>query len=913
MPSPLLPRTRLYWPIIIGILPALAIGMWAQKPLFAGYVRAANAFAETGTTWSGLSVALPDLGPASLLVLRLIAAFAHTDAAVRFGLVLFGVLASMGAALVVARSVEGRLGEMQAMWCVAAIALNPGLMLVNGLLGPFDIAAALCVLIATIALARGNLAAACFGALAGSAFTPVPLALVALLVFAPLLYHGEARARAWRQCARGSAAGLALLALSAAFFAADYHPIEGLAWLVGHYPDGITSYHFNTAGAFNIYALFGAMWQPERIGMWGYAILAAFAIGTGAAYVRERRPEHAPLTVFLLMFALFIFAPRVFAPQLAYAVVLAPLTLALGKRAVAATLVLAATLSVNAICVALKLNIPLAQHGLALLNVAAFFLLAHAFATKLQPGLDLSTPIARAQPVQPLAASDEAANEDPKGARMTVLDYTSVTGLMIVFLASAYFQFWEPPSKNFDEIYYVRAGAEYLQHKEIFESTHPPLTKLIIAASMLVGGDKPFGWRLFNLLVGTLQIGVVYLFARRWLRSSTFAALAAAMVAFDGFHFAQSRIATPEITVAFFTMLTLYCFYRYWTAGSAAGVISVPLTNVWRHLAMAALIGAPSGSALFWYASPAARTLAGAYISLVAFALTTFMAYRRTVRSDPAQREPSRWFWATTISMGALASCKWNGLFTLAALVAIFAFVQLYRRVRERDSWGRFAGVPVVAFLPSIIAVAATMYLTAYIPYFFLGHGIDEFISLQQGMYRYHSTLVATHPYSSVWWQWPLILRPIAYYLHDTSSAANPCCIAIIFALPNPITWWTGLISVPYAAVIGWIERNKGATLLAAAYFAQWLPWIFSPRLSFEYHFFPNAALIALANAFLLQRLWTRAPTPYRRGVRFAIAAYACAALAAFVYWYPVVAGLPLNKGAYDARMLHWLMGNRWT
>jgi len=32
----------------------------------------------------------------------------------------------------------------------------------------------------------------------------------------------------------------------------------------------------------------------------------------------------------------------------------------------------------------------------------------------------------------------------------------------------------------------------------------------------------------------------------------------------------QSRIATPEITVAFFSLLTLYAFYRLWLATQVA-------------------------------------------------------------------------------------------------------------------------------------------------------------------------------------------------------------------------------------------------------------------------------------------------------------------------------------------------------
>ena len=58
----------------------------------------------------------------------------------------------------------------------------------------------------------------------------------------------------------------------------------------------------------------------------------------------------------------------------------------------------------------------------------------------------------------------------------------------------------------------------------------------------------------------------MYLFAKRLLGSTLFAAVRAAMLVLDGMHFTQSRIATPEITVAFFSLSTLYAFYRFWLA-----------------------------------------------------------------------------------------------------------------------------------------------------------------------------------------------------------------------------------------------------------------------------------------------------------------------------------------------------------
>src|ERR1700684_3865366 len=82
-------------------------------------------------------------------------------------------------------------------------------------------------------------------------------------------------------------------------------------------------------------------------------------------------------------------------------------------------------------------------------------------------------------------------------------------------------------------------------------------------------GETGVGWRFLNVVVGALMVGVLYLFAKRLTGSTLFAAVATGMLLFAGFHYVQSRIATPEITVAFFSLTTLYAFYRVWTASAA--------------------------------------------------------------------------------------------------------------------------------------------------------------------------------------------------------------------------------------------------------------------------------------------------------------------------------------------------------
>jgi len=208
----------------------------------------------------------------------------------------------------------------------------------------------------------------------------------------------------------------------------------------------------------------------------------------------------------------------------------------------------------------------------------------------------------------------------------------------------------------------------------------------------------------------------------------------------------------------------------------------------------------------------------------------------------------------------------------------------------------------------TMFVVGGAVYTLCYVPYFFLGHNFVDMVALQHGMYWYHSTLVATHPYASQWWQWPILERPISYYYHDFRTGAalqdgTACCVAEIIALPNPLVWWLGLFSVPFIGVLAYVERNKGYALLFVAYFVQWLPWIGSPRIAFEYHFYPNLAIIVLANAILLQRLWNwRAAEPFGR---IGVGAYAVVVVAAFVFFYPVLAGHAIPYDAWNARM--WL------
>ena len=80
----------------------------------------------------------------------------------------------------------------------------------------------------------------------------------------------------------------------------------------------------------------------------------------------------------------------------------------------------------------------------------------------------------------------------------------------------------------------------------------------------------------------------------------------------------------------------------------------------------------------------------------------------------------------------------------------------------------------------------------------------------------------------------------------------------------------------------------------------QWLPWAHSPRLLFEYHFFPNLAIIVLCDAILIQRIAKRW---WKSDAHWYVGAYAVCVIAMFAYFYPVVAGTKVTYDQWYARM----------
>ena len=305
----------------------------------------------------------------------------------------------------------------------------------------------------------------------------------------------------------------------------------------------------------------------------------------------------------------------------------------------------------------------------------------------------------------------------------------------------------------FDEIYHGRTAYEFIHHMTVYEWTHPPLGKVFIGIGILLYGMVPFGWRIAGTVFGIIMIPIIYIFARRMLKHSWLAAVVCLIFTFDFMHFVQTRISTIDVYVTFFIMLMYYFMYKYYT--------------------------------MSFYDTPIKKTLIPLGLSGIFF--------------------------------GFAVASKWTGLYGGMGLAIIF-FYTMYRRYDEYryamskpkgetsgiahkkiiDEFSRNVTITIAFCVVMFVVVPALIYTMSYIPYFNTpsGHGLKTIFENADSMYTYHSKTVvdSTHPYSSHWYEWPIMYRPLWYFSNTTADGLKQG----ISAFGNPAVWWLAIGAVAY-------------------------------------------------------------------------------------------------------------------
>ncbi|MCL1988925.1 MAG: phospholipid carrier-dependent glycosyltransferase [Firmicutes bacterium] len=408
-------------------------------------------------------------------------------------------------------------------------------------------------------------------------------------------------------------------------------------------------------------------------------------------------------------------------------------------------------------------------------------------------------------------------------------------------------------STYFDEIFHARSGYELLHGLTVFETTHPPMGKNFIAMGAAIFGMTPFGWRFPGALMGVLMIPLMYAFGRMMFKSPFWGIFTAFIFSFDFMLFVQTRIATIDSYVTIFIIASYLCMYGYTQ-------YKLNDKQLWKPLLFLA------GSGLF---------------------------------------------------IGLAVASKWQGIYALIGLPIIF-FPHWYSVLQKNKklAWTTFASC--FAFF---LAIPITIYLLAYIPFVYSmdrgGGFFQTVIDNQISMFSYHSGLLEWHPFASRWWEWAIMTRPMFYYSNTLSS--YPDVRQGISSFGNPAIWWVGIAATAYAIVNlvtilktssqsnqsqldSTLETRNNLLFLLVAYGVQFVPWIFVPRSTFIYHYFPSVPFVVLLITFMFQnyKLFEKYPR--------LVLGYAVAVFALFLLFFPVLSASPVAF-AFVETFLRWFTG----
>ncbi len=204
----------------------------------------------------------------------------------------------------------------------------------------------------------------------------------------------------------------------------------------------------------------------------------------------------------------------------------------------------------------------------------------------------------------------------------------------------------------------------------------------------------------------------------------------------------------------------------------------------------------------------------------------------------------------------------------------------------------------VLLALLFLVLLPLAIYLASYAGWFAReGLRPGAWLSYQREILHYHLTLKATHPYQSRAWTWPFMLRPVAYYWEGNSGGGG----AEILGMGNPLTWWTATALLPLAIYL-WARGGRPRLgFLLAALASLYLPWLLVARPLFLFYMTPAVPLI---DSYLVYLSWSLG-RKHPKGGALAGAVLGAVSLASFVFFYPVLAAVPLSARAWRIRM--WL------
>lgn len=399
----------------------------------------------------------------------------------------------------------------------------------------------------------------------------------------------------------------------------------------------------------------------------------------------------------------------------------------------------------------------------------------------------------------------------------------------------------------FDEVYHPRSAYELLNGLSYYETTHPPLGKILISVGISIFGMTPFGWRFMGTLFGVLMLPALYMLLKKLFGSTKFAFLGTILFAFDFMHYSLTRMGTIDSYPVFFIIVMFLTMYTF----------MLNLRESIENFGPDFLI----------------RARKKIFIPLLLCGIAT----------------------------GLGIASKWIAVYAAFGLAVLF-FVELWfthRSLgRKSEVFRKFLKQVIPFCVLCFVIIPFGIYLLSYIPVARCQNKglFSAMIDSQKYMFSYHSGLDATHTYSSKWYQWPVVFRPLLAY-YKTYSGGYHAAISI---MGNPILWWGGIGAFFYSIYRGIKTKSRTVLFIAIGFAAQFLPWVFVTRCTFIYHFFAGVPFMIMLIMYAVRDLEMR----YEK-FRYVTVTFCVLCVLSFVLFYPVLTGIPVLD-LYTKNVLTW-------
>ena len=440
--------------------------------------------------------------------------------------------------------------------------------------------------------------------------------------------------------------------------------------------------------------------------------------------------------------------------------------------------------------------------------------------------------------------------------------YLPIGFLLLIGSILRFYNLGQIPWPVFDEVFYPVFAFNYLEDKNFF-SVHPPLGSYLLSLGIYLYHLLPWTEA---ISFGITDIEDINPLAFRWV-----SALSGVMLIYVGYKLALEIFNQRGFALLVALFLTLDGSLL---VDSRFGLINI-FFSLFGLMAMLFFIKGIKGNSLSY------------------FALAGFL-------------------------LGAAVSVKWNGLgFWLSGLLLTLQFFILHKYITHHRDMKEVITIFHLKALGLVFLFPFAVYLAFWLPD--LLHNNSNLIDQHSQMISYHfeNTDQKSHPYSSPWYTWPMMIRPIAYFFESGAQSESIIIDVEVFKaihlFPNPALNFFSLIAVVILSLkwIGYLSESLGnrkirdelylSSFILFGFYANFLPWALASRSTFIYHYQPAAIFSFFALAYFIYRLMQRNTFETRLLYSFALFLI----LLSSIYWLPIQLGLEISDESFYSKM--WL------